>query len=168
MTRQLGLISLAPAAITRNRTHNNQRKVSMPQSYSNHAYQPVLTYVAALFLGLALAYFIHDLDTGSTPGKMGAICLALAVAALVSISRIYTTRLQNRIIRLEMQVRLKELLPPEQRAQIGALTTPQLVALRFASDGELPGLVQRAAAEKLSRDAIKKAIRDWRPDEYRT
>jgi uncharacterized protein DUF6526 len=67
-----------------------------------------------------------------------------------------------------MRVRLAEILSPDQRANIHALTTPQLVALRFAADQELPGLVDRAVREKLSRDDIKKAITNWQADWERT
>jgi hypothetical protein len=47
------------------------------------------------------------------------------------------------------------------------LTVRQVVALRFASDAELPALAARASAENMASDAIKRAIKDWRPDEYR-
>jgi hypothetical protein len=50
------------------------------------------------------------------------------------------------------------------RSRIGELTDAQLIGLRFASDAELPGLVQRAIGERLSRSDIKKAVSDWRPD----
>ena len=101
-------------------------------------------------------------------GQVGLILLSLSAVALVSISRVYTTRLQNRIIRLEMRVRLMNLLPPDQHGKIDQLTTPQLVGLRFASSPELPALVDRAIAEKLSRDDIKRAIKNWVPDWERT
>jgi hypothetical protein len=47
------------------------------------------------------------------------------------------------------------------------LTENQLVALRFASDAELPTLTERALSEKLSNADIKKAIQNWRPDYWR-
>jgi hypothetical protein len=99
---------------------------------------------------------------------LGSVLLAIGVLALVSISRVYTVRLQNRIIRLEMRLRLREVLPPAQQGEILQLTTPQLVALRFASDAELPTLVDRAVRERLSREDIKKSIQEWVPDFERT
>jgi hypothetical protein len=48
------------------------------------------------------------------------------------------------------------------------LTLPQLIALRFASDAELPALIDRAVAEQLTPDAIKRAVRDWQGDYLRT
>ncbi len=53
------------------------------------------------------------------------------------------------------------------RSRIGELTESQLVALRFASDDEAPGLVQRTLAESLTNKQIKEAIRNWRPDTWR-
>jgi hypothetical protein len=50
------------------------------------------------------------------------------------------------------------------RSRIGELSDKQLVGLRFASDSELPALVQRALDEKLSLGDIKKAVGNWRPD----
>jgi hypothetical protein len=61
-----------------------------------------------------------------------------------------------------------DLLPQDQHGKIDQLKTPQLVALRFASSAELPALVDRAIAERLSRDDIKRAIKNWIPDWERT
>ena len=91
-----------------------------------------------------------------------------AVGTLLTISRAYTTSLQDRIIRLEMRVRTLSLLSPEQQRMLAALTMKQIVALRFASDAELPALLERAARERLSPVDIKRAIRNWVPDLDRT
>ena len=105
---------------------------------------------------------------GRNTAALGSVLLAVAVLALVSISRAYTVRLQNRIIRLEMRLRLRDVLPPAQQGQIQQLSTAQIVGLRFASDAELPALVDRAVREHLSREGIKKAIKEWVPDFDRT
>jgi len=64
-----------------------------------------------------------------------------------------------------MRLRLRELLPAAQHADIGRLTVRQFVALRFASDAELPELVQRVLKGELAGDkAIKAAIKDWQAD----
>jgi Family of unknown function (DUF6526) len=138
------------------------------QSYHSHAHHPYPTYIAGIFLVTAIVCLTGQWLLGWDTGWPGAVALSLAVAMLVSTSRTYTTGLQNRIIRLEMHVRLREVLPDAQRHQIAELTMAQLVALRFASDAELPALVERAVRERLSRDEIKKAIRNWQPDFFRT
>jgi hypothetical protein len=74
---------------------------------------------------------------------------------------------QDRVIRLEERLRLSTLLPEPLRLRIPELTEDQLVALRFASDGEVSKLVDRALKEKLSRKEIKKSIQSWRPDYWR-
>ena len=140
----------------------------MPQSYASHAHHPVPTYVAAGFTLIALVCLIGAWLLGWPTLAAGAVSLACAVVMLVSMSRIYIARLQDRIIRLEMQVRCTGLLPPEQTVLLDQLDTKQIVALRFASDQELGMLLQRAASEQLAPDAIKQAIQHWRADDLRT
>jgi hypothetical protein len=138
------------------------------QSFANHAHRPTLTVVAAIFAVFGLILLAENWLLGWHTAPLGGVSLAVAVVVLVWISRVYTTSLQNRIIRVEMRVRLMDLLPADQHGKIDQLTVPQLVGLRFASSPELPGLVDRAIAEKMSRDDIKKAIKNWVPDWERT
>jgi len=100
------------------------------------------------------------------PGIGGAWLLVLSVAFLIHAGRTrsYATHLQDRVIRMEERLRLGAILQEPLRSRIGELTDSQFVGLRFASDAELPALVQRALDEKLSRSDIKKAIVNWRPD----
>jgi hypothetical protein len=84
------------------------------------------------------------------------------------ISRLYITRLQDRIIKLEMRVRTAELLTRDQQRALFGLTTKQIAALRFASDQELPALVERAVREHLTPADIKRAVKTWTPDYDRT
>jgi len=102
----------------------------------------------------------------------GFISSWLALAALlflmdVFLNRVYSLKVQDRVIRLEEQLRLTALLPETQKARIGELTVGQLVALRFASDAEIPALTVKALDEKMAPSDIKKAIRNWRPDNFR-
>ncbi|MGB9361835.1 MAG: DUF6526 family protein, partial [Candidatus Sulfotelmatobacter sp.] len=74
---------------------------------------------------------------------------------------------QDRVIRLEERLRLFALCTEPFRSRTPELTEAQLIALRFASDAEVPKLAERALDEKLSPAEIKKAIQTWRPDYWR-
>jgi hypothetical protein len=140
------------------------------QTYANHTHRPVPTLVAAAFVLAALAGFslwLFDVRPKQT------LALALfgllgATLVLVSISRLYVTRLQDRIIRLEMRIRAREILTPAQQDALSRLDSKQIAALRFASDAELPALVERTLRDRLRPDAIKRAVVDWVPDLDRT
>jgi hypothetical protein len=139
------------------------------QTYETHRHNPRLTGIGFFFvllslIALALRWFAIG---GRVMFAVGLFGLAAADVVLLLISRSYTTKLQDRIIKLEMRTRCATLLPPQQAA-LGRLSTPQIVALRFASDAELPALLDRADREQLSSDQIKKAIKNWTPDWGRT
>ena len=139
----------------------------MPQNYQNHRLRPTLTNVAGLFAFVGLLIIVIELFRSPSLAGVGELCLALAALVLVAMSRIYTVRLQDRIIRLEMRLRLAGLLPHRQ-ADIERLALRQLVALRFASDAELVALMDRALVENLTSDQIKRAVRNWQADYQRT
>jgi len=140
------------------------------QTFETHRHVPRLTGIGFAFVLVSLVAFgLRWLRIGgSVVFGVGLICLAAADVVLLQISRTYTTKLQDRIIKLEMRTRCATLLSSPQQEALGRLTTPQIVALRFASDAELPALVDRTAREQLSGDQIKKAIQNWRPDWDRT
>ena len=138
------------------------------QTFENHGHHPVPTYVATVFTLVALVASIGAWAFGWPTLELAIVSLACAAAVLVSISRTYTTRLQDRLIMLEMKVRAAEVLPAGQDARLDELTPKQIVALRFASDDELGDLLERAIREKLPPREIKRAIKRWRPDTFRT
>lgn len=136
-----------------------------PQSFANHAkFDPPFHFfvLPVLLVNIfVVAFFLFR-----SPGWGGAWILLVSVALLVFAGRTrsFVTHLQDRVIRLEERLRLSTVLQEPLRSRVNELTDSQLVGLRFASDTELPVLVQRALDEKLSRRDIKKAIVDWRPD----
>ena len=135
------------------------------QSYASHTHRPIPTAIAALFTLVAMVLFIIFAFRQPSVVSFGLVLLSCGVFTLVLISRTYTVRLQDRIIRLEMLGRLARL---GRDRDFARLSTSQLVALRFASDGELAPLLDRTLAENLTSEQIKRAIVDWQPDLYRT
>jgi hypothetical protein len=94
-----------------------------------------------------------------------ALLLAFGLILLALLVRINPLRAQDRVIRLEEQLRYQRLLPAELAAQAGQLPARFVVALRFASDEELPGLVHETLAGKFAKpDEVKRAIKNWRTD----
>ena len=137
------------------------------QSFANHAHRPTHTAIVWLFALVALILMVQQMR-GSDTRDLAIIAVILAVFELGWISRVYTVKLQDRIIMLEVKVRAAELLPAGADAQLAKLTSKQIAALRFASDAELGALVERAARENLQPKDIKASIKTWRPDPYRT
>jgi hypothetical protein len=139
-----------------------------PQTFANHGRfdPPYHFFVVPVFLLLAIAGTVHFIRR---PGWHTALMFVVAVALVTAVSKIraYSLRVQDRVIRLEERLRLTALLPEPLRSRIPELTEGQLIALRFASDAEVPALTARALSEKLSRADIKKAIQTWRPDYWR-
>ena len=146
-----------------------------PQTLANHTrWDPPFHFfvlpVLALGLILTLIHFFAHITHGDIRDHIHAFLLiVLAVAFIIWLTktRLYSLRVQDRVIRLEERLRLTQLLSEPLRSRIPELTEEQLVGLRFASDAELPKLAERALNEKLSRDDIKKAIQTWRPDYWR-
>ncbi|HEV2465112.1 MAG TPA: DUF6526 family protein [Acidobacteriaceae bacterium] len=138
------------------------------QSYSNHTrWHPIFHFVIGPIFMLNVIFAIVLLVR--RPGWITAWALVVSIALLMLtfLVRINPLRAQDRIIRLEERVRLTALLPDPLRARISELTEDQLIGLRFASDKELPALVQRALTEKLNRKQIKQAVTEWRADLFR-
>src|ERR1700739_3059380 len=138
---------------------------AVSQNYSNHTrFDPLFHFFALPVFAITLIMTIVHLFR--RPGLHSAWMVIVMPAALVLIFkvRLYALKVQDRVIRLEERLRVArgggQLLCP----RIGELTESQLIGLRFASDAELPALAARALSERLSRNEIKKAVQQWRPD----
>jgi uncharacterized protein DUF6526 len=100
-----------------------------------------------------------------TLGTAFQVVVAAALLTLAFLSRTQPLTAQDRVIRLEMRLRLRDALPPDLQARINDLSPRQLVALRFASDAELPGLVRDVLDGRLTDGKeIKKRVRNWQAD----
>ena len=142
----------------------------MPHNYHTHVHWPVPTIVGHTFVLLAIVGFtLRWLQIGGAwTYALGVVGVIGAEIVLLYISRVYTVRLQDRIVKIEMKVRGRDLLSAEQQRKLAQLTNRQIAALRFASDEELPALLERASRENMTPDAIKRAIRSWVADLDRT
>jgi hypothetical protein len=95
------------------------------------------------------------------------VLMSVILVFAVGRARQHSLTAQDRIIRLEERLRFTALLPPDLLARSHSLATAQIIALRFASDEELPDLVRRTLDENLTQKQIKQAINNWRPDYLR-
>ena len=139
------------------------------QSFKNHTkLVPLFHFVTLPILLVNSLWTI--VQAVSRPGgdTIMAALVGVALILLALLARTFAIRVQDRVIRLEMRLRLRELLPPDLVPRIGELRPRQLIALRFAGDRELPALVRRVLDERLQdRRAIKQMISDWRADHLR-
>lgn len=135
------------------------------QNYANHRYRPLLWLIAALSAVVGFALMVLFVLRQPSLISAGLLLIAVSLICVVWMVRQYALRLQNRIIRLEMQTRLARL---GRDADFGRLAMPQIIALRFASDAELPALLSRAITEHLTADQIKRAVTAWQADVLRT
>jgi hypothetical protein len=136
------------------------------QNYKNHTrlLPPFHLFVLPVLLVNVLVEFRH---LWLVPSRHFAwtLLVAIALLTLAFLSRIQALTVQDRVIRLEMRQRLAQCLPTELRGRITDLSHRQLVALRFASDAELAGLVRDVLDGKLGTGKeIKMRVRDWQAD----
>jgi Family of unknown function (DUF6526) len=140
-----------------------------PQTYENHtrfvpAYHMVLSGILMINLGWSVYQAFH----APSVGAVVSLLLAVGLLMLAFFARIFALTVQDRVIRLEMRLRMGQVLPPDLRGRILEFSRGQLVALRFASDEELPELARKVLAEKIEEGkAIKKMIKHWNPDYLR-
>ena len=135
------------------------------QTFETHRYRPTFWLSGFLAGSLALVLMLWTTARSLTLANVTLLLLVYAAFTAIYLVRRYALNLQDSIIRLEMQVRLASL---GRQGDLARLKRRQVVALRFASDAELPALLERAIAEQLTDDQIKRAITGWQPDHLRT
>jgi hypothetical protein len=140
------------------------------QNFSNHAklvpafhffILPVfaLNFVQSIFRWVKAGY-TFDASVG--------ILTAAGLVALAFVARLFALSVQDRVIRLEERLRMERLLPEDLKPRIGEFSRSQLIALRFASDAELPTLARKVLNDKISDGkAIKRMVQNWRADHLR-
>ena len=141
----------------------------LPQSYENHTrwHAPFHFFLAPVLLTnvvIAVVQLVRDpsLDRGWW------LVVSIALVVLGALARTNPLKAQDRIIRLEESLRYYQLLPEELARRATSLTTAQTIALRFASDEELEGLVREVLEGRLNKpDEIKRAVKNWRADTLR-
>ena len=136
------------------------------QSYKSHArILPPYHYFVLPVLAADFVNRLRHLWMAPSYGTAWAVVVALALATLALFARVMALTVQDRVIRLEMRLRLMQLLPQDVQSRINDLTPGQLVALRFASDTELPGLVRDVLDGRLTTPKdIKLKVKDWQAD----
>ena len=140
-----------------------------PQSYVNHRrFFPIFHYFASpILLVNVVVSVIHAIRQPSA-FTAWLVVLSLGLVAGILSGRASALIVQNRLIALEMRLRLATSLAPDLRSRIPELHLRHLIGLRFAGDAELPGLVERCLRGELTTtDAVKRAVQDWRVDNIR-
>jgi Family of unknown function (DUF6526) len=141
----------------------------MAQNLQNHArFVPayhffVLPVLLANIISRAVVTYKHF-----SAGNVISLLTAIALIVLAFYARIFALTVQDRVIRLEMRLRLQQLLPADLRPRILEFTPEQLIGMRFASDAELPELARKVLNDRIAdRGPIKKMVKDWQPDYLR-
>ena len=139
------------------------------QSFKNHAkfVPPFHFFVLPMLLVNFVWHVRHAVQHLSTNSVIDALT-ALALLMVPLLCRMFALKVQDRVIRLEMRLRMQEILPPDLRARIAEFTPEQLIALRFASDAELPDLSRKVLTDRIAkRKPIKMLIKNWQGDYLR-
>lgn len=143
--------------------------MSEQQTYQNHTrYFPLVHFVLFPALFFNLIWQIVRLYQEPNWDRAEWVFMAVVFVAMNVAARLQALKAQDRVIRLEEELRFNQILPKELLQKAAGLKTSQLIALRFASDEELPNLIERALNDefKTGKD-IKLAIKNWRGDYLR-
>ncbi len=138
------------------------------QNYKNHAmFDPPFHFFLAPLGLVAFIWSVYELVR--QPGWMAGahVLVVLWLVVLLFKMRLYALKVQDRVIRLEERLRLQSVLPAAMQPRINDLSIDQLIGLRFASDAELPELVEKTLAGNWDRKQVKQAVQNWRGDHWR-
>lgn len=140
-----------------------------PQTYKNHArFFPLFHFFVGPILILNVLNTLRHLYNRPARDTVWEVVVAAALLGLAFVARVMALTVQDRVIRLEMRLRMQQILPAELCARTDQLTRQQLVALRFASDAELAELVREVLDGRLqTQKAIKERVRQWTADYLR-
>jgi hypothetical protein len=140
-----------------------------PQTYANHTrfHPPFHYFLAPGAMVLIILTVINVFRNYSQLDAWILLLMAILFFSALFLVRLYPLKAQDRIIRLEERLRLQTVLSPALARRTPELTEAQLIALRFATDSELPGLVEKTLAAKMPAREIKKNIVAWRADTFR-
>lgn len=142
--------------------------MATPQTYATHRrFDPLVHFILIPVFLVTVVLTVRHLLKYPSLHAAWVMILSLAVLLLTLLVRSYALRVQDRLIRLEENLRMQRLLPADLQARVPELSVKQLVGLRFASDGELAERVREALDQRLDGEAIKKRIQTWRPDTFR-
>ncbi|MGY6520558.1 MAG: DUF6526 family protein [Mongoliitalea sp.] len=142
------------------------------QNYANHTrYYPFHHFIVTPLTLLYLGWSVHGLvDVWGTDAQSHALFHVLGafiILLLPLLARIYALKNQDRIIRLEMRQQYFELTGKSFQEYERKLRMSQIVALRFAGNGELITLLEKTVKEDLRSKEIKKHIKQWKEDTKR-
>ena len=139
------------------------------QNFANHTrFVPAFHYVALPILLVNFVSAVVGLFNGITWDASLHVLVAVALIIVALFARVFALKAQDRVIRLEMRLRMRELLPEDRQGRINDFTPTQMVGLRFAGDAELPELARKVLDENITKmTPIKKMITDWQGDYFR-
>jgi hypothetical protein len=140
-----------------------------PQTFQNHArFFPLFHFFIAPVLMINFFVTVWQLYRQPSGAAAWNVVIALTLVLLATAARLMALTVQDRVVRLEMRLRMQQVLPTDLLARVGEITRPQFVALRFASDAELPDLTREVLSGRLTtQKAIKERVRNWQPDNLR-
>jgi hypothetical protein len=136
------------------------------QSFQSHAkWVPPFHFFVLPVLLINIGFQIYWCVKAFSVNSVVSLLIAVAIFVGIGTARGMVLKVQDRLIRLEERLRFERVLPADMHARISEFTIDQLVALRFASNAELPELARKVLEEKIvDRKAIKQLIKTWRPD----